>query len=570
MNLAAICHEATQRWCHAVGQDRFVIRIQTAKDDVKSVTLHTRDKYIPLKFFDSRKTYLMEKVASDGLRDYYEVSIFFRMPCLRYCFRIEGLDGTEVILALDGFVSRIPEDKERLFDCCQNLREEALFQVPQWAKHQILYQIFPSRFATDRAVSDKVWYQAPIGAGTDLGGNLRGIIEKLDYIHDLGADVVYMTPVFASRSSHKYDTLDYYTIDPSFGTTEDLIELVDKAHSMGMRVILDAVFNHTAPEFFAFDDLKKSRENSPYRNWYYVEEFPIRVFPKPNYKCFGYFGGMPKLNLLDQECGRYFTDVALYWLEKTGIDGWRLDVGDEVSHAFWRGFRREIKARFPEALIVGEIWHQAPDFLEGDQWDTVMNYPFHRAVEDFAATDSIPPSAYLGRLGQIRGNTHTNVQPLLWNLIGSHDTPRILHRCGGSKARQRLCAALLLLSPGMAMLYYGDEVALTGGADPDCRRGMLWDDNRQDKRMLAWYKRLIQLRKTIPAITEGKPVREEARDDDGLILIRRIHPQGNVTILFHSKETSISLPEFAGKTDLISETVFSGLMEGIGVLVFGD
>lgn len=570
MNLAAIYHEATQRWCHAIGPDRFVIRIQTAKDDVNAVTLHTRDKYIPLKFFDSRRTYPMEKVACDGLRDYYEVKIQFHMPCLRYCFRIEGVDGTEAILALDGFVPRIPEDKERLFDCCQNLREEELFDPPQWAKNKILYQIFPSRFATDRAVSDRVWYQAPIGAGADLGGNLRGIIDRLPYIRDLGADIVYMTPVFASKSSHKYDTMDYYSIDPAFGTTQDLKELVDRAHAMGMRVILDAVFNHTSPEFFAFADLKKHRENSRYRNWYYVEDFPIRVFPKPNYKCFGYFGGMPKLNLLDPECGQYFTDVALYWLEKAGIDGWRLDVGDEVSHQFWRSFRRQIKARFPEALIVGEIWHQAPDFLEGDQWDSVMNYPFHRAVEDFAATGDISASAFLDRLGQIRGNTHTNVQPLLWNLIGSHDTPRILHRCGENKARQKLCAALLLLSPGMAMLYYGDEVAMTGGADPDCRRGMLWEEDRQDKDMLAWYKQLIRLRKSVPAITEGASLAETTRDEEGLIVIRRTHPQGNVTLVFHSSEKPLALPEFEGRQDLITDTPFSGTMDGVGVLVFGQ
>ena len=568
MNLAAIHHEATQRWCYALEKDRFLIRIQTAKDDVRSIYLHTRDKYIPLKFFDSRKVTEMRKVASDGLRDYYEAELSFHMVCLRYCFHIVGVDGTETVLANDGFVRQIPEDKERMFDCCQNLREEELFSVPDWAKNRVIYQIFPSRFATDASVKDSVWYQAPIGGGVKLGGNLRGIIDRLDHIRDLGADIVYMTPIFASHSSHKYDTDDYYTIDPDFGTEADLIELVEKAHAMGMRVILDAVFNHTSTNFFAFADLKKNREKSAYLNWYYPESFPLHTFPKPNYKCFGYFGYMPKVNLRNPETARYFTDVALYWLEKTGMDGWRLDVGDEVSHDFWRQFRHEIKAKFPEALIVGEIWHHAPDFLQGDQWDSVMNYPFFRAVEDFCATGLITASDFLGRLGYLRGTTHTHAYPLLWNLIGSHDTARLLHRCGENKDRQKLCAAVQLLWPGMPMIYYGDEVGMTGGADPDCRRGMVWDPDRQDSDMLAYYRKLLSLRKAYPVFTDGEITSEESSDDDGLVIIRRTLGQCSATLVFHSQDGEVALPALAGRVDALTGIPFSGKINGVGALVF--
>ena len=570
MNLAAIHHEATQRWCHALEKDRFVIRIQTGKDDVQSIILHARDKHIPLKFFDSRKTTPMVKVASDGLRDYYEAELTFHLACLRYCFQIRGLDGTEVILANDGLTDAIPEDKERLFDCCQNLREEELFSVPGWAANKVIYQIFPSRFATDKPVKDSVWYQAPIGAGVKLGGNLRGIIAHLDHIRDLGADIIYMTPIFYSKSAHKYDTIDYYQVDPTFGTTEDLRELVDQAHAMGIRVVLDAVFNHTSPEFFAFEDLKKNKEQSPYRNWYYPEDFPIRVFPKPNYKCFGYFGGMPKVNLRNPDTARYFIDVALHWLRVSGADGWRLDVADEICHDFWRAFRREVKAEFPEALIVGEIWHHAPDFLEGDQWDSVMNYPFFRAVEDFGALQRIPASTYLGRLGFLRGNTHSKAHSLLWNIIGSHDTARLLHRCGEDKARQKLCAALCLLWPGMPMIYYGDEVGMTGGQDPDCRRGMLWDKERQDLDMLGFYQTLIRLRKDIPAITLGRIIRQDADDRQGLILLERELDKKTVTIVFHNQDGDVSLPAYAGRTDAVTGMRFSGVMNGIGVLVFTE
>lgn len=568
MNYAAIQHEPTQRWCHAIAPGRFIFRIQTAKNDMRRVLLHTRDKYIPLKWKDTREIHEMQRVACDGFRDYYEAELSFQVVCLRYCFELEDQEGNRVILASDGFTDAIPEDKERHFDCPQNLREEELYRIPRWAENKVIYQIFPSRFASGEPVKDRIWYQAPIGPMANLGGDLRGIINHLDHIHELGADILYMTPIFTSRSSHKYDTNDYYTIDPSFGTEADLIELVQKAHAMGLRVILDAVFNHTGPEFFAFTDLKKNREKSAYRDWYYPQSFPLHALPRPNYKCFGYFGNMPKINLQNPEAAKYFTDVALYWLEKAGIDGWRMDVGDEISHSFWQQFRKDVKARFPDALIVGEIWHHAPDFLLGDQWDSIMNYPFLRAVEDFAATGSISASGFLGRLGHIRGNNHSNCIPVLWNLIGSHDTSRILHRCGEDKRRQKLAAALQLLHNGMPMIYYGDEVAMTGGADPDCRRGMLWDEARQDRDMLRWYQSLIRIRRTFPAVTTGETILQDADDEQGLIRIIRRHGASELTLLFVRNEAPVSLPEYAGRTDLITGTVFSGTTDGISAMVF--
>ena len=216
---------------------------------------------------------------------------------------------------------------------------------------------------------------------------------------------------------------------------------------------------------------------------------------------------------------------------------------------------------------MGEVWHHAPDFLQGDQWDSVMNYPFYRSVLDYAADSSISASQFLGNLGFQRGNTPTAAYPLLWNLIGSHDTARILHLCGEDKSRHKLAAALQLLMPGMPMIYYGDEVGMTGAKDPDCRRGMLWDEERQDKQMLAWYRKLLQLRKTVPAITEGKVIFEEARDDLGLIRItKKLHDQ-EVTLLFCSMEVSVELPELAQKTDLLTGERFSGRLKGITAMV---
>lgn len=570
MNYAAIRHESTQDYGFCLRPGTFLFRFQCAKDDLRSVTLHSLDKYLPLTIKDTRKATPMTRVACDGLRDYYEVTLEFHLVCLRYCFELEDMQGNRIFFSNSGFTATMPQDKERLFDCPQTLREEERFTTPDWCANKVVYQIFPSRFASHKPVSDRLWYKAPIGAKDDLGGSLKGICQRLPYLRDLGVDVLYLTPIFYSHSTHKYDTIDYYRIDPSFGTEEDLTELVEKAHAMGLRVILDGVFNHTSPDFFAFADLCKNGASSPYRDWYYVEKFPVRRLPGlHNYKCFGYFWGMPKVNLQCPQAAEYFTNVALHWLRRTGADGWRLDVADEIAHNFWRHFRKAIKAEFPEALIVGEIWHHAPDFLQGDQWDSVMNYPFYRSVLDYAS-GSGTASHLLGTLGFQRGNIHAAAYPILWNLIGSHDTARIYHLCGENKNRHKLAAAIQLLTPGMPMIYYGDEVGMTGAHDPDCRRGMLWDEARQDKDMLSWYRHLLKLRKECPVITNGHILAQEAEDACGLIRITRQLGEDKVTLVFCSKDASLSLPDLAGKTDLLTGKIFDGQLQGISAMALQE
>ena len=568
MNKAAVWHEATSRYCFCLEPGRFLFRLQTGAEPLRAVYLHTRDKYLPLTIRDTRLKTPMQKVCSDGLRDYYEAELSFQVVCLRYYFEIVDEGGVRWFYSNDRFTRNPPTDIERYFDCPQNLREEERFIVPQWAKNKVLYQVFPSRFATTEEVPERIWYQAPISARADLRGNLPGITGRLEHIRELGADVVYMTPIFYSHSSHKYDTIDYYRIDPTFGTVNDLIALVEKAHALGLRVVLDGVFNHTGTEFFAFQDLKKQESGSDYVNWYYPDSFPLKTFPgRPNYKTFSYFFGMPKVNLRNRDAARYFTEVALHWLRITGADGWRLDVADEISHDFWKNFRKAVKSEFPQALIVGEVWHHAPDFLQGDEWDSVMNYPFYRAVLDFAVEGVSTASEFLGALGFQRGNTHTAAFPLLWNLMGSHDTPRLLHLCDGDRARHHLAAAIQLLSPGMPMIYYGDEVGLTGGKDPDCRRGMLWDRKRWDMATWEHYRALLRLRKEHPALTEGQVLHQDAWDDLSLIRICREWNGQRMTIVFHAAEGAVQLPELAGKVDLITGTVFDGTLTGFRALV---
>ena len=569
MEYSAIFHDMDKRFCYAIDKDLFVIRVQVKKDDMKEVILHYEDKYIPMERKDTRMTLPMKKVATSQFHDYYEAQLQMHLICLRYFFEFTDMQGEKVYYGNYEFDKECITNRDRMFDCPQNLREEEMFEVPQWAANKVVYQIFPSRFATTQPVDKKLWYKAPITPMDDLHGNLRGIIEHLDYIKDLGIDVVYLTPIFKSNSCHKYDTIDYYQVDPSFGTTEDLKELVQKSHERGMKVVLDAVYNHTGREFFAFQDILEKGEKSKYLDWYFIDELPPRGEwgEIPNFKCFGYYGGMPKLNLKNPEVEKYITDVACYWIKECDIDGWRLDVGDEISHFFWKNFRKAIKAVKKDMLIIGEIWHYAGDFLEGDEWDTVMNYPFYLNLIDLLADEKINVSQFVQNLGYLKGRLNKKCYPLMWNLIDSHDTARFLHLCHDNKKKQHLAAAFQLLMPGMPMVYYGDEYAMPGANDPDCRRGMYWDEEYQDKEMYNWYKKLMQIRKAHACIVEGEMIETIANDDEDTIVMIRKNGEETIAMLFNCGNSAKEFNEYAEKHNLLTDSAFDGKVDGLDAAV---
>lgn len=569
MEYSAIFHDMDKRFCYAIDKDLFVIRVQVKKDDMKEVILHYEDKYIPMERKDTRMTLPMKKVATSQFHDYYEAQLRMNLICLRYFFEFTDMQGEKVYYGNYEFDKECITNRDRMFDCPQNLREEEMFEVPQWAANKVVYQIFPSRFAATQPVDKELWYKAPITPMDDLHGNLRGIIEHLDYIKDLGIDVVYLTPIFKSNSCHKYDTIDYYQVDPSFGTTEDLKELVQKSHERGMKVVLDAVYNHTGREFFAFQDILEKGEKSKYLDWYFIDELPPRGEwgEIPNFKCFGYYGGMPKLNLKNPEVEKYITDVACYWIKECDIDGWRLDVGDEISHFFWKNFRKAIKAVKKDMLIIGEIWHYAGDFLEGDEWDTVMNYPFYLNLIDLLADEKINVSQFVQNLGYLKGRLNKKCYPLMWNLIDSHDTARFLHLCHDNKKKQHLAAAFQLLMPGMPMVYYGDEYAMPGANDPDCRRGMYWDEEYQDKEMYNWYKKLMQIRKAHACIVEGEMIETITNDDDDTIVMIRKNGEETIAMLFNCGNSAKEFNEYAEKHNLLTDSAFDGKVDGLDAAV---
>jgi cyclomaltodextrinase / maltogenic alpha-amylase / neopullulanase len=384
-------------------------------------------------------------------------------------------------------------------------KQQASF-VPRWVNDAIFYQIFPERFGNGDPSNDppgtEPWGGKPKPKNY-FGGDLQGIIDHLDYLSALGVNAIYLNPIFQSNSNHKYHADDYLKIDPAFGDEIVFRKLVDNCHARGLRVILDGVFNHSGTGLFAFKDIKENGAKSKYRGWYNVYSFPLGPTNKPNYECWWGYGDLPKLMTQNPDVRKYLFHVTEHWM-KFGIDGWRLDVPNEVPHEFWIEWRKLVKSLNPEAYIVGEIWDDARPWLNGDQFDAVMNYKFREACLAFFVNKTTTPAGFDAMLASIRGKYQDDVNYAMQNLLGSHDTERLLTLCKGDKETMKLAWLFLMTYPGAPMIYYGDEIGMTGGKDPECRGTMIWDQKEQDADLLECMRGLIRLRNEHSELRTGR------------------------------------------------------------------
>jgi len=496
----SILHQPFGSFAFPIGENTLRIRIRIKKNEVTKVTVLVGDRYQPI---ERDKLIEMGRIASDEWFDYFQADLFLQTRRFRYCFYIEG--KADNVWYGDKGITR---DRQYAGDFQFPFINEAdLFNVPEWVKEGIIYQIFPERFANGDKDNDPKhiakWGDKP-KPNNFFGGDIAGIIEKLPYLENLGINVIYLTPIFEAPSNHKYDTTDYYKIDPHFGDLLTLKKLVAESHKRGIKIILDAVFNHCGYNFFAFQDVLKNGENSRYKDWFYIESFPVITKPKPNYETFANdIATMPKLRTSNKEVRKYLLDIARYWIKEADIDGWRLDVSNEIDHSFWREFRQAVKKEKEDVLIIGEIWHDSAPWLEGDQYDSVMNYLFRDAVYDFVAKKSIGVASFDARLTKARMKYKDQANYAMFNLIDSHDTERFINSVDFNESRLKLAAFIQMTYLGMPMVYYGTEVGMTGYNDPDCRKTMVWDKDKQNDDLLAYYQRLIAIRKANPALAKG-------------------------------------------------------------------
>ncbi|MGL4373736.1 MAG: glycoside hydrolase family 13 protein, partial [Turicibacter sp.] len=396
MKKEAILHVGKSSYAYAYDEETMHIRIRVAKDDMMSVSLYCADPYEwtledgPNNIWAwNRKAFPMSKEFSTSMFDFYTIT--FKPPYQRLKYGFILNDGQEEVLYLErGFFAlndpSIKNDGNSYF-AFPFMSPEDIFKAPAWAKETNWYQIFPERFANGDSSIDP---QNVLAWDSELpwdfenpekffGGDIQGIIDHLNHLEDLGINGIYLTPIFEAPSTHKYDTLDYYKIDPHFGDNETFKILVKEAHIRGMRIMLDGVFNHIGFTSMQFQDVIKNGENSPYKDWFYINQFPVvDEVGDPivgAYRTFGFTTIMPKLNTNNPEVKQYLIDIATYWIKEFNIDAWRLDVANEIGHVFWREFRQAVKAVNPDVFIVGEAWHDSTPWLQGDQFDSMMNYP---------------------------------------------------------------------------------------------------------------------------------------------------------------------------------------------------
>ena len=418
--------------------------------------------------------------------------------------------------------------------------------VPEWVQDAIFYQIFPDRFANGDPANDPSnlmkWGATPTTWGFQ-GGDLAGIYQKFDYLLDLGVNAIYLNPIFQATSNHRYNTTDYYQIDPKLGTLNDFRHLVDHAHRNHVRIILDGVFNHCGRGFFAFNDVLENQEYSPYRDWFHIRHFPIDAYAWGGATDYtGWWGmkSLPKFNTGNPKTRNYLLDVARYWIEQ-GIDGWRLDVPNEINDdSFWGEFRQAVKKANPDAYLVGEIWTADTRWVGEGHFDGLMNYPIMDALAGLLATGSMDVLHFAQKVEGLLSLYSRESAYAMYNLLGSHDTERILTRMGNHVEKTKLAYLFQFAYPGAPAIYYGDEIGLVGGKDPDCRGAFLWEESNWNAELHNYVKKLISLRKKHDALRRGDFLPLISSLDPACYAFARTASEGTVLVVINPSTKELS------------------------------
>ena len=525
MELTAIYHRPESEYAYLYKEGQVHIRIRTKKEDIEKIILHYGDPFIFIEdsYEDAKE---MVKVTSDALFDYWQVAVYVRFARLQYLFELEDKEGQSILYGDKGFTDNSPENLtlEGNGFKLPYIHEIDGCQVPDWVSKTVWYQIFPERFANGNAELSPEgaldWDSSIRPKSSDFfGGDLQGIIDHLDYLQGLGITGLYLCPIFESPSNHKYNTTDYFEIDRHFGDKETFCQLVEQAHLRGMKVMLDAVFNHMGDQSAQWQDVLKHGEKSAYKDWFHIQKFPVTndklMNPKElPYHTFAFASYMPKLNTANPEVKDYLLSVATYWIEHFDIDAWRLDVANEVDHQFWRDFRKAVLTKKPDLYILGEVWHTSQPWLNGDEFHAVMNYPLSDSIKDYFLSRSKKTSQFIAEINCQSMYYKQQISEVMFNLLDSHDTERILATAQGDIQLVKSALAFLFLQRGTPCIYYGTELELGGGIDPDCRRVMPWERVSNYNDMLNFMKNLIQLRKkTAYIIQHGKYTLEEIAPD---------------------------------------------------------
>ena len=566
MNTAALYHRTESEYAYLYDQDTVHLRLRTGKD-VANVYVMYGDPYEVDgdKWLDEAA--IMTKVAETKEHYYFQYALTMPRRRLKYAFKVVDNEGEAIffgdrgVYPLEAKYYNVPN----FYFSLPYFHVIDMAQAPEWVKKTVWYQIFPERFANGDPSNDPAnvlaWDSEEPSRENFFGGDLQGVIDHLDDLEALGINGLYFCPIFKAYSNHKYDTIDYFEIDPQFGSKETFRKLVQEAHRRGMKIMLDAVLNHsgdTAPQWL---DVIKHGADSVYKDWYYIHSFPVsydatddnEVAENLNYDTFAFTPHMPKWNTANPKVVEHLLSIATYWIREFDIDAWRLDVANEVDHHFWRQFYNACYSLKDDFYILGEVWHNAQPWLQGGEFNGTMNYAYCENIMQYFKEHTIDEEQLASVLYSQLMLYRDQVNRMNLNMLDSHDTARLLYQVDGDKNLACKLLAFMFLQPGTPCIYYGTEYGMTGGPDPSNRACMVWDSSKQDGQMYQFVKQLIALRHQYANLLSDGQIKFEYDKNNKMFKIIRFVDDIKIIGLFLGErqliDVNIGIDEFIKDID---------------------
>ena len=564
----------------------------------------------------------LEMYAETDRFKFWNLNFNFRATVSKFSFAAQTEDELNIYFGTSGVANFISPSEKWIYSSEDFPRHT----IPDWVYGGVMYQIFPERF---RNGNDEItpknaipWESTPTRLGFH-GGDLYGVTEKIDYIKDLGVNIIYLNPIFLSSSTHKYDAWDHFKVDDTFGGDDALKDLIKEAHSRNMKVVLDCSLNHVHPRHFAFQDIVEKGEKSEYKDWFTVFDYPVRFLHRPHlyanthkvgwdgnaeeYKTYlektfketkvpvevvdddgpiieptfkAWWGvpDMPKINYSCEDARKWALDVTAFWIDNFNIDGWRMDVAKEIDLLFWKDFRKTAKDSNQNVLLFSEIFGDTSQWLQGDMFDGTMNYSFRESMVDYFATKRMSISEFSDSLANLYFMYSFKALSSCQNLLSSHDVKRFLNRCSDVSS---IYGPIFMQAtfPGIAGIYYGDEIGLHGGNEPNNREAFPWnDESTWDLNLQNYIREIMDIKSSnnilkygnfqlLPNQNDAIVFRRTLRDKSLLCIFNRSEHQKNIKI----PSTAHSIDQIFGNSDIQlvdGNILISELQKNTGLIIF--
>lgn len=577
MNLGAIIHRSSDNFAYSLDKDTLQINIKTGYD-ILSVNIVYGDPFKGGILGGDWKwggiTETIKDVTEMEYHKVWSINVKPEFKRLKYYFEIFSQDE-KMLFYEDGFFTEEDIKNKSGIQCFTKpwLNQIDINETPNWVNNTVWYQIFLDRFCNgDSSINQRdtqIWNSKKPKNEDIYGGDLRGIINKLGYIKELGINGIYLTPIFKANSTHKYDTIDYFDVDASFGNKKVFKEFVEKAHKNNIKVMLDGVFNHSGKFFEPWQDVVKNGDKSKYFDWFMVNKLPIdenlKSTEDKSFYSFAFVPDMPKLNTNNKEVVDYILSICDYWVKEFDIDGWRIDVANEISHHLCKQIRKNMKSIKPDFYILGEIWHDSIEWLRGDEFDSVMNYPLTTAINDFWVNKNMTKKQFEHKVNRCYQMYMEQTNDVLFNLLDSHDTDRLITRVKNEDIFWQQMG-LLFTSTGSPCIFYGTEIMLEGAHDPDCRACMPWNDieNGAYDKGIQKLRKLINLRRSEKAFIDKKIIFMQEIKNDRVIEYIKQYKNEKIEIIINASDVDIKIDY---KSVLFENLLVGDILQKSGIAI---